>query len=65
MSVESAVAYIRQMRSDQDFRKKMNDLSEDEAASWAAIKESGFEFSMTEFKKAQEVIYEENGITPM
>ena len=65
MSVESAVAYIRQMRSDQDFRKKMNDLSEDEAASWAAIKEAGFEFSMTEFKKAQEVIYEENGITPM
>ncbi|MBB4198140.1 Nif11-like leader peptide family natural product precursor [Rhodoblastus sphagnicola] len=65
MSVESAVAYIRQMRSDQDFRKKMNDLSDDEAASWAAIKEAGFEFSMTEFKKAQEVIYEENGITPM
>jgi len=65
MSVDSAVAYIRRMRSDEDFRKKMNDLSEDEAASWAEIKASGYEFSMSEFKKAQEVIYEENGITPM
>ena len=42
MSVESAVDYIKRMRSDEDFRKKMNDLSEDEAASWAAIKESPF-----------------------
>jgi predicted ribosomally synthesized peptide with nif11-like leader len=65
MSVESAVDYIKRMRSDEDFRKKMNDLSEDESASWAEIKEAGYEFSMTEFKKAQEVIYEENGITPM
>jgi predicted ribosomally synthesized peptide with nif11-like leader len=65
MSVDSAVAYIRRMQSDQDFRKKMNEISEDEDASWAAIKEAGYEFSMTDFKKAQDVIYEERGITPM
>lgn len=65
MSVKSAVEYIRRMRSDDDFRKKMNEISEDEDASWAAVKEAGYEFSMTEFKKAQDVIYEENGITPM
>jgi predicted ribosomally synthesized peptide with nif11-like leader len=65
MSIESAVAYIKRMRSDEDFRKKMNDLSEDEAASWAEIKQAGYEFSMSEFKKAQEAVYEEHGITPM
>ncbi len=65
MSVESAVDYIKRMRSDDDFRRKMNEISEDEDASWAAIKEAGYEFSMTDFKKAQDVIYEENGITPM
>jgi predicted ribosomally synthesized peptide with nif11-like leader len=65
MSVESAVDYIKRMRSDDDFRKKMNEISEDEDASWAAIKEAGYEFSMSDFKKAQDVIYEENGTTPM
>ena len=65
MSVESAVDYIRRMRSDDEFRKKMNEISEDEVASWAAILEAGYEFSMSEFKKAQDVIYEEHGVTPM
>jgi len=65
MSVELAVDYIRRMRSDDEFRKKMNEISEDEKASWAAIREAGYEFSMSEFKKAQDVIYEEHGITPM
>jgi predicted ribosomally synthesized peptide with nif11-like leader len=65
MSVDSAVAYIKRMRSDDDFRKRMNELSEDDDASWAAIKEAGYDFSMTDFKKAQDVIYEEHGITPM
>ena len=65
MTVESAVAYIRRMRSDDDFRKQMNEISEDEDASWTAIREAGYEFTMTDFKKAQDVIYEENGITPM
>ncbi|PWB83817.1 MAG: Nif11-like leader peptide family natural product precursor [Methylocystaceae bacterium] len=65
MSVESAVAYIRRMRSDDDFRKKMNEISEDEEASWAAINAAGYEFTMIEFKKAQDVIYEEHGVTPM
>ncbi|MGE4281657.1 MAG: Nif11-like leader peptide family RiPP precursor [Magnetospirillum sp.] len=65
MSVESAVAYIKRMRSDDEFRQKMNDLSEDESASWAEIKASGFDFTMIEFKKAQDEIYKEHNITPM
>ncbi len=65
MSVESAVDYIKRMRSDVDFRKTMNEISEDEEASWAAIRESGYDFTMSEFKQAQDVIYQEHGITPM
>ncbi len=65
MSVDSAVAYIKRMRSDDDFRQKMNEISEDEDASWAAVREAGYEFTMSEFKQAQDVIYQEHGITPM
>jgi predicted ribosomally synthesized peptide with nif11-like leader len=65
MSVDSAVEYIRRMRSDEDFRRKMNEISDDEEASWAAIREAGYEFTMIEFKKAQDVIYEEHGVVPM
>jgi|AGTN01.1.fsa_nt_gi bacteriocin propeptide, TIGR03798 family len=65
MTVESAVAYIKRMRSDEAFRKTMNDASEDEAASWALIQANGFAFTMQEFKQAQEEVYKEYGITPM
>lgn len=65
MSVESAVSYIKRMREDEAFRKAMNDISEDEEASWAHIRDNGFDFTMKEFKQAQDVIYQENGITPM
>lgn len=65
MSVESAVAYIKRMREDAAFRQTMNDLSEDEESSWAHIRASGFDFTMQEFKKAQDEIYQEHGITPM
>ena len=65
MSVESAVAYIKRMRLDEAFRKTMNDASEDEAASWEQIRANGFDFTMQEFKLAQEEIYKEYGITPM
>jgi predicted ribosomally synthesized peptide with nif11-like leader len=65
MSVDSAVAYIKRMRSDNDFRAKMNDISEDEEASWQAVREAGYEFTMSEFKQGQEVVYEENDIVPM
>ena len=64
MSVELAVAYIRRMRSDADFRKHMNENSEDEAGNWAYAKEQGFEFTMNEFKQAQDVIYKEYGVDP-
>lgn len=65
MSVESAVAYIKRMRSDDAFRQTMNDLSEDEDASWNHIRANGFEFTMQEFKKAQDEMYKEHGVTPM
>lgn len=65
MSVESAVAYIKRMRSDDDFRRQMNEASDDEAASWALIKAAGYEFTMVEFKAAQDVMYREHGVTPM
>ncbi|WP_454918070.1 Nif11-like leader peptide family RiPP precursor [Xanthobacter sediminis] len=65
MSVESALAYIRKMRSDDDFRRKMNEISEDEDASWAEIRAAGFDFTMKEFKAAQDEMYKEHGVTPL
>lgn len=65
MSVDSAVSYIRRMRSDAAFREAVQALSEDEPASWAFLKESGYAFSMDEFRLAQDEIYKEYGITPM
>lgn len=65
MSVESAVAYIKRMREDAEFRRVMNENSEDEAANWAIVKAAGYDFTMSEFKQAQDVIYQEHGITPM
>ncbi|PWV60999.1 Nif11-like leader peptide family natural product precursor [Plasticicumulans acidivorans] len=65
MSVESAKAYIERMRSDEAFRHMVNDGSEDEAASWALLREHGFDFTMQEFREAQDLIYAEYGITPM
>ena len=65
MSVESALEYIRRMRSDEEFRQAINAVSEDEQASWALIKENGYEFSMEDFRAAQDTIYQEYGITPM
>jgi len=64
MSVQSAKDYIGRMRSDEVFRRQVNDC-ENEAANWAFLKENGFEFSLPEFKKAQEEIYQEHGITPL
>ena len=65
MSVDAAVAYIKRMREDEEFRRLMNETSEDEAAGWAAVKDNGYDFSMDEFKQAQDVIYQEHGIPPM
>ena len=64
MSVESAVAYIRRMREDQEFRLRLNENSEDEDANWAYIRSQGFDFTMLEFKQAQDVIYKEFGVDP-
>lgn len=65
MPIESAVAYIKRMREDTEFRRTMNEQAEDEAASWALVKEAGYDFTMSEFKQAQDVIYQEFGVTPM
>lgn len=65
MSVESAVAYIRRMRSDDAFRVSMNEVSDDDDAAWNRVRTAGYEFTISEFKEAQDVIYKEYGITPM
>ena len=65
MSVESAIAYITRMREDQEFHRSVSENSDDEAASWAFIKASGYDFTMDEFKQAQDAIYLQHGITPM
>ncbi len=64
MSVESALAYIKRMRSDEAFRQAVNAFDGSDA-SWDYLKENGFEFTVNEFKQAQEDIYKEYGITPM
>ena len=63
MSVESAIAYIKKMRSDESFRSAIN-ACEDEQANWLHLKEQGFVFSMQEFLQAKDAIYAEYGITP-
>lgn len=65
MSVESAKTYITRMRNDEEFRRMVNAISEDETASWALLKEQGYDFSMQDFQKARDEIYAEYGITPM
>ena len=64
MSMESAKAYIERMRADEDFRQAVNALSEDEEQSWAFVKAQGYDFTMPEFKEAQDVIYKEFGVDP-
>lgn len=64
MSVESAKSYIARMREDDAFRRTVNDGT-DEAATWAFLKENGYEFTVTEFKQATEEIYAERGIVPL
>ena len=64
MSVQSAKDYISRMRADETFRRQINDCT-DEAANWAFLKENGFAFTLSEFKQAQDEIYQERGITPL
>jgi predicted ribosomally synthesized peptide with nif11-like leader len=64
MSIESAIAYIRRMREDDAFRRAMNEFDGSDAA-WRQLEAQGFTFSMEEFRKAQEVIYKEYGVTPL
>ncbi len=64
MSVPSNKEYITRMREDEIFRKTINDCT-DEQANWEFLKTNGYEFSVQEFKLAQEEIYHEYGITPL
>jgi predicted ribosomally synthesized peptide with nif11-like leader len=65
VSVESAIAYITRMREDQEFHRTVAENSDDEAASWALVKASGYDFTIEEFKEAQDAVYQQHGITPM
>ncbi len=65
MSFESAIAYITRMREDKEFHRQINELSEDEAASWALIRSHGYDFTMEDFMQAKDQIYKELGITPL
>lgn len=65
MSVESAQAYIERMRSDPDFRQLMQADADDQAASWAKLAAQGYDFDMSDFRKAQALIYEAYGIEPL
>jgi predicted ribosomally synthesized peptide with nif11-like leader len=65
MTVESAIAYINRMRSDETFRHEVNQFAEDETASWAFIGRNGYQFTMEEFRAAQDEIYREHDITPL
>lgn len=65
MTIEAAVRYIKRMRDDAEFRRILNEYSENEAASWAFVKDAGYDFTMSEFKQAQDEIYKEFGVTPM
>jgi predicted ribosomally synthesized peptide with nif11-like leader len=64
MTVESAKSYITRMRQDQDFRQAVNEC-EGEQDNWAFLKANDYEFTLQEFKLAQEEIYKEYGITPL
>lgn len=64
MSVESAKKYIDRMRGDDGFRRRVNDCS-DERANWEFLSANGYEFTLQEFKQAQEQTYREYGITPL
>jgi len=64
MSVPSAKVYITRMREDKPFHQSVN-ACEDEPAKWEFLRQNGYEFSLQEFRLAQEEIYREYGIEPM
>lgn len=63
MSVELAKAYIECMHADEVFRCRIN-AGTDEHANWRFQKESGYEFSVEEFKQATKLICDEYVVTP-
>lgn len=64
MSVKSAKEYITRMRQDADFRATVNERA-DEQANWEFLRANGYDFTLQEFKLAQDEIYKEYGITPL
>ena len=61
MSIASAKAYIDRMREDEDFRRIVN-ACEDEDANWELLRQNGYEFTIEDFKDAQDVLCKELGI---
>lgn len=60
MSIDSAKAYMKRMREDPEFRRRVNEC-DDPAANWAFLRENGFDFSVDEFKEAQRGLFEVHG----
>lgn len=52
MSIENAKAYMKRMREDDEFRKRINDEPSKDK-NWAYLKSQGYEFSYEEFLAAQ------------
>lgn len=61
MSVASAKAYMIRMREDEGFRQTVN-ACEDEEANWEFLRQQGYEFTVQEFKDAQDELSKELGI---
>lgn len=60
MSIESAKEYMRRMRDDPEFKKTVSGRANDDDA-WAFIRAQGYEFTVAEFKQAQEEVSQEMG----
>ncbi len=60
MSIESAKAYMQRMRDDPEFKRTVSGRAKDEDA-WAFIRAQGYDFTVAEFKEAQEELSQEMG----
>lgn len=58
MSVESAKAFVKKMKTDEDFYKKVNGCKDAEERK-AFVKKGGFDFTAEELKKVSESLSDE------
>lgn len=62
MSIESAKAYMRRMRDDPEFRKKVNDRTDNDE-NWKFLQAEGYDFTIEDFKNAQDELVKEVGFS--